>query len=274
MRVLSIDVGIRNLGICIIDASSGMIIDWQVIDLCDKQPTCSYMGRRRVCAKPARFTHNGIFICRAHASVNGRCLRKDVPSINNLKAKTSEDLIQVARDCGVNYDGLTQHKLAKSIRAHMLESCPSPINVPDASTIELTELARIVQNKLDNNLSLGNIDEIIIENQISPIAGRMKCLQAMLTQYFVMRAQCPVRFVSASMKLRNIEGQKATYAQRKKLGITSALKYLEYTDSAYINMFKTHRKQDDLADSLLQGLAYMNDAGHISCKIDNADYLK
>ena len=274
MRVLSIDVGIRNLGVCVVEGPSGTIIDWKVIDLCGEQPVCSFQGRRRACEKPARFSHKGSLFCRAHASANGRVLRKDVPSAVELTSRTPQELGELARRHGVPHEARTHARLAKDIRAHMIGECPSPLATPDASSIELTQLARVLQTKLDDDVDLGAVDEIIIENQISPIAGRMKCMQAMLAQYFAMKTTSPVRFVSASIKLRDVAGQKATYAQRKKLGIQAAAKYLENTGSSHAQMFESHQKQDDLADSLLQALGYMSDSHHIPWMFDNADYLK
>lgn len=274
MRVLSIDVGIRNLAMCVIDSQTGEIADWRVIDLCESRPSCSYQGRRCVCAKPARFAHDRGFLCRAHATANGRVLRRDVPSVDELKKRTSEELLELAQRYGVPPGNHSHSRIAKETRSCMIKACPVPLAIPDASKMELAELARVLQARLDKDLNLERVDEIIIENQISTVAGRMKCVQAMLTQYFVMRTACPVRFVSASIKLKNVDGTKATYSQRKKLGVEAALKYLESTASLQRDMFRRHDKQDDLADSLLQALAYMERADHIPWMFDSADYLK
>lgn len=144
----------------------------------------------------------------------------------------------------------------------------------NANTIELPELARILQNRLDDALNLEGLDEVIIENQISPVANRMKCLQSMLTQYFTMRDVPLIKFVSAANKLRFSQGPKATYAERKKLGIAVTRVFLQNTSSSYQKEFEAHTKKDDLADALLQGLAYLVSGGHMDNNILNADYLK
>ena len=48
------------------------------------------------------------------------------------------------------------------------------------------------------------ITHIIIENQISPIANRMKTVQGMLAQYFIMKygATCHIEFISSVNKLK------------------------------------------------------------------------
>jgi hypothetical protein len=48
------------------------------------------------------------------------------------------------------------------------------------------------------------IDTVVIENQISPIANRMKTVQGMITQYFLMRGvdKCRIIYFSAVQKLK------------------------------------------------------------------------
>ena len=53
---------------------------------------------------------------------------------------------------------------------------------------------------LANDMSL--LDHIIIENQISPIANRMKTLQGMIAQYFIMRGNAHIAFISSANKLK------------------------------------------------------------------------
>jgi hypothetical protein len=60
------------------------------------------------------------------------------------------------------------------------------------------------------------IDIVIIENQISTIASRMKTLQGMLAQYFIMKDVPCIEFISASNKLKMfMTKKKTTYTERK-----------------------------------------------------------
>ena len=131
-------------------------------------------------------------------------------------------------------------------------------------------------------------DRVIIENQISPIATRMKTVQGMVTQYFLMRGVAPDRisYISAANKLKpwtsvppthgeeECESEIDTYDYRKKLGIASTRKLLQSGENGcggfriiggdgdgrscgeWLAAFETHKKKDDMADSLLQGLSY------------------
>ena len=135
-------------------------------------------------------------------------------------------------------------------------------------------------------------DKVIIENQISPIATRMKTVQGMVTQYFLMRGISPdcISYISATNKLKawtsiNDDADEIdTYDGRKKMGIACVRKLLSgdscddvgalgngclgtgkrkkfkmgaNTALQWRSVFETHKKKDDLADSLLQGLSYL-----------------
>lgn len=127
-------------------------------------------------------------------------------------------------------------------------------------------------------------DRVIIENQISPIATRMKTVQGMLTQYFLVRGVDPanISFISAANKLKSSlvsslsdptelddNAFTYTYSDRKKMGIACVRKLfklqqqqqalqLDNATAPYWNqVFESHKKKDDMADSLLQALSYL-----------------
>jgi len=69
-------------------------------------------------------------------------------------------------------------------------------------------------------------NRVVIENQISPIATRMKTVQGMVTQYFLMRgvSKTSISYISATNKLKawsavNADAEIDTYDDRKKTGI-------------------------------------------------------
>ena len=127
-----------------------------------------------------------------------------------------------------------------------------------------------------------NPDRVVIENQISPIATRMKTVQGMVTQYFLMRgvSKTNISYISATNKLKawsaiNAGAEIDTYDNRKKTGIAcvrtilspapSTLNVTTGTDSGigmsdadilrWRTAFESHKKKDDMADSLLQGIS-------------------
>ena len=164
-------------------------------------------------------------------------------------------------------------------------SKPKKANYTYAHDLDLITYGRNMMKHLDLILSecSGPIEMMIIENQISTLASRMKTLQGMITQYFIMKHVPQIEFISASCKLKlftdtpisqspdvdvdaEAEGgggiyiDASTYADRKKSGIAVCRSLGEISrkhKSDYVKwmtVFETHKKKDDLADCFLQGL--------------------
>ncbi len=130
----------------------------------------------------------------------------------------------------------------------------------NANNMTLIELGKNMVARFDAIFNEHTIDIVLIENQISPIANRMKTIQGMIAQYFIMRDVNNVEFISASNKLKGLVEGKTTYKERKKLSIDIVRKQFETNNKLYkwTDVFNTHKKKDDLADSFLQGLWYLN----------------
>jgi len=167
------------------------------------------------------------------------------------------------------------------LNEYIYNTCFEPVDSPEnASKIDLVTIGKNNQSKLDVEFEneFENIEVVVIENQISPIANRMKTIQGMISQYFIMRIpDIRIEFVNASNKLKDDQKSntlsdvektdnktenktdKAKYSDRKKQGIQKShellngeAKYQEWTD-----FFQKHGKKDDLADCFLQGLWFI-----------------
>jgi hypothetical protein len=82
-------------------------------------------------------------------------------------------------------------------------------------------------------------------------------------QYWIMK-NAQVVCVSSVNKLKLFYSGPTTYSQRKKISISCVRKLIELNN--WETMFETHKKKDDLSDTLLQVIWYLNNI--------NADYLK
>jgi hypothetical protein len=157
---------------------------------------------------------------------------------------------------------------------------PKKANYLYAHDLDLITYGRNMMKHLDAILFSANtaapavIDMMIIENQISTLASRMKTLQGMITQYFIMKDIAHIEFISASCKLKLFTTvtpgasddaveecvDASTYADRKKSGIIVCRSLGEISrkhNSDFIKwmpVFEKHKKKDDLADCFLQGL--------------------
>ncbi len=196
----------------------------------------------------------------------------------NLKLRKS-DLVQeittiLARDYLEPFD---ETKYASYIAGAVAPSAkPKKANYTYAHDLDLITYGRNMMKHLDAILFtdpataavVAPIDMMIIENQISTLASRMKTLQGMITQYFIMKHIPQIEFISASCKLKlftdaNSEDggvDASTYADRKKSGILVCRSLGEISrkhHSDYVKwmpVFENHKKKDDLADCFLQGL--------------------
>ena len=102
---------------------------------------------------------------------------------------------------------------------------------------------------------------VVIEKQ--PDRNRsMKAVENLLHTYFLVKG--PEREVviwDARHKIPDVAGAgKARYAQRKKTSIERARKFIEATDvnREWVTFFDTHSKKDDLSDSVMQALSFID----------------
>ena len=164
--------------------------------------------------------------------------------------------------------------LVEKLLGFINAKCFKTVTKTDATKVDLATIARNLADKFDAifNDHFSSIDLVIIENQIGPLASKMKTIQGMLTQYFVMRQQnIKVEFISASNKLKtltketkNVSDETQTdwqaYTKRKNLGKTTCENILRTTPefSKWLTFMSNHSKKDDLADCFLQGMWYIN----------------
>lgn len=267
MLILSIDVGIKNLGYCLLETNSEdknyTIQQWDSVNLCGAEVTCSECKKKAVYCLPSA----EILYCPQHAKkAAGYFLPAEQKAIKKM---SPEELQEFALKHTIDISLVTNKKTA--LKTCILSAIESRIlqevkKHESASTINLVKVGMAIQTHFDQVLhDIGPIDHVIIENQISPIANRMKTVQGMLAQYFIMRGQTNIVFVSSANKLKGYEhiiekkaeGSKMTYSDRKKAGIKvtqTLLSAIAYN----MDYFNKHKKKDDLADSFLQGVWYIH----------------
>ena len=271
MKLISIDVGIKNLAYCLLDVSKTItpshnkIIAWDVINLCGQAPFCGD------CKKIAKFAQSSQpqtkYFCAAHAKKSGFLLPCADLSLKKIKKMKIVDLQQVIVDYNIpnapTLQSTKKEDLLKQVMTYVDEKMLTTVSSAKANDMDLIQIGIALRKAFDIELKdhLSTITHIVIENQISPIANRMKTLQGMIAQYFIMHEKTQISFVSAANKLKgheDIETDTSTYALRKKEGIKVTLKLLEERYPEWLAHFSHHKKKDDLADAFLQGNWYIN----------------
>lgn len=288
MKIVSWDVGIKNLAYCIMEKCDDVdrpyiIHEWDVINLtnsieinccyagCDKANTdiktfCSYMGKNH-------------YFCKAH---------KTYHTVIQQKYKDIKDTIRQIDDeqcskCGKNAKWqVADTSLCTVHRNSFLKKWDkeieqvkfSPSKIDDMTVDELK--LRLLR-KLDSIPSLLTAKHVCIENQPTLKNPRMKAVSDTLYAWFLIRGILDkeknnssiekVAFISPSNKLK-IEGftdeiqneiieSSNKYKTTKALGVQHT-KIILKNCPQYLAHIDKYKKKDDICDAFLQGTYYLS----------------
>ena len=314
MNLISFDIGIKNMAYCIfcIDASNNLSIsDWNVLNLMDieqPEPKCSCKNIPKSkkaaatnCNSNAKYHKNNVYYCEKHAKSSPFLIPK---KSLNLKKMKLEELVKLGNSHLLFMDvenitkTLKKCEIIDKIDEFLKKQSLEPIikkKSKSANDTDLIKIGKNMKNSLNQVLESSNISNVIIENQISPIANRMKTIQGMLAQYFIIKDEnIVIDFVSSSNKLKQFDIKKIKtneknlentmklaekpvensvekniknpdYKKHKMDGVSYCSRILSVND--FLNQWITSldtKKKDDLADCFLQGLWYMKHKNIIS----------
>ena len=252
MKVISFDVGLRNLAYCVLDGTNRTdvkIDDWNIIDVLGEQAGVG-AARCHKCSTAARYEHasNGTFACSKHTGA-----RKQKVTKTSLNKKSPDELRSEIGKAGLSTTATKKADLVSLLYNHAQQNSWKKC-VSSSTQGSVLDLAPAIIACLHARRDIWRgADLVAIENQPE---RRMASVQAMIHTYFVMRGfKC--MGVSATHKLSNIvtvDDNVKSYKGRKKTGIVHAYALVPQANQAH---FDKHPKKDDLADSFLQGLWVM-----------------
>lgn len=303
MKILSIDIGIKNLAFCLFekpyisihsneeisDKTSFFIKKWEVINICEKQVYhCTFLEKNQTqpCNKPAKFLKNNQCFCLKHSKKQPFLLPNTELKSSFIKKQKIQKLLEIAEKYKILYEkNIKKADLLLLIQEYIHTTCFEEVVVNKATNTDLITIGINIMSHFNALFTEEDqIDYVIIENQISPIANRMKTIQGMIAQYFIMSdvSVDHIEFVSSINKLKELswnngcskiiieksnsneksdksEKKPLTYADRKKLGISKCLEIInnDFHFQEKADFFISHKKKDDLADCFLQGLWFI-----------------
>lgn len=374
MKIVSIDVGVKNLGVCLINYDINAydnenlkninivntdetitslttlhqikktrvkrtiikkksildklcfthIHDWKLFNILENiertseihnKHCCFIQKNKKQCLSKASFyfkddMNSFEFYCKKHSNHIYHLFPSSCYTKSTLQIKTVEQLVDFKKEHFIYFgethdieiklkkkERLYKNELVNSLYDYIKIHCLKVIEKTRCDDVNLVDIGKIIMKEFDIWLGdeINSIDIVLIENQIAPIANRMKTIQGMISQYFIMRGVNNIQFVSSSHKLNeDIQKQiqshihndgdfrefnhkvketttsidtlkvskgKEFYKERKNAGLSVAEKILsiiqEKDHHNFKEFFKNHSKKDDLADCFLQGIWYI-----------------
>ena len=286
IKIISFDIGIKNLAYCIFEISEEKkckILDWNVLDISKEEKTtdifcsCILSKKNIKCNKKAKYYKNEDYYCESHAKKTMFFLPSSEINKISLKKISLEKILELEikyfPEIKIEYKETKIEKIERITKQIQNNSLISIIK--NKTSNDLISIGRNLYNQLILLKDLDNIEYVLIENQISPIANKMKTIQGMLAQIFIIRNVPNIEFISSINKLRGfqkkedlekeekekIKGKNPNYKQHKLDGIQYCKQWLQsdyFCNCSWNDFFdKYPKKQDDLADSFLQGIWFL-----------------
>lgn len=283
MKVVSFDVGIKNLAYCVFlyEDQRFCVQDWGIVNLLDEskvvQPLCNHCLTKKnnngqlLCGKKAKYRKDDAFLCETHAKLCAKrqswTFEKKEWSKSSLKLQTKEFLQGLLQSFSPTFVlPSTKKDCLEKIEEHLCKITMYRVENKRPKGANEVDLVSVGKNMKAALNAIGAMHEdvthVIIENQISKIATRMKTVQGMLTQYFIMQDHVPeISYISSSNKLKDFPSNKKeddainSYSQHKKDSVNISKTLLQENPGlgSWEHLWSVSKK-DDLADSFLQGL--------------------
>ena len=224
MKILSFDVGIKNLAYCLLDDKDNTIEDWGILNI-SIDPQCQHVNKKNKvqCDKSSKFVSNNFCLCSSHKQL--KCYKdlhfKGIKKDKNPILSMGNNMVQILD---------TKSNLLE-VNNVLIENQPALKN-PTMKTVQMILYSYFLINGVNkSDKPLDNIEMINARNKLKVYKGPpIEC------------------------KIKN------KYNKTKYLGIQYC-KYMinenDKIDQKYRDKFENSKKQDDLSDAYLQGMYWI-----------------
>jgi len=149
MKIISIDVGIKNLSYCLFEknVNNFIITKWDIINLLEKE--ISLCGCEN-CPQEAKYIKQDKLYCLKHAKKTEFLIPTKQLNPSFLKKQKLENLIKIANELYIDEPHLLKKKNLLDVLLEFLEkNCLESIFKVNCNKIDLIEVGRNIKYKLD-----------------------------------------------------------------------------------------------------------------------------
>jgi hypothetical protein len=265
MKIISWDIGINNLAYCIMEDKN--IIKWDVIDILSDIRPETYICEGSLkngnnCDKKASLyqtiDENRHYYCGTHGKGFVKIPKHEQCQGINKSNQPCQMKAYVYNKCGKYY--------CKKHQNQSIDECQMYITVDN---ISFFQRGKFLYSKLDNLKEyILDVDEVVIENQPVHKNPVMKSIQMLLYGYYMMEGIIKkerireIHLQNATQKMKVYDGPKIECEikdthERNKYLAKEHCKYILKDNEEMLNYFNSYDKNDDLADTYLQGLYFL-----------------
>jgi len=159
MKVLSIDVGIKNLAFCLFekldDNEQFKIIKWDVVNISEKESLkCCFTDKKIVCNKPAKFKKEASCFCLKHSKKQPFSIPSSEQKPSFISKQKIQTLYEIADSHEIKYD----HKIKKldlinKINEHISKTYFNLVETTNASDVNLFDIGKNIKLHFDKLFS-------------------------------------------------------------------------------------------------------------------------
>jgi hypothetical protein len=284
IKIASWDVGIKNLSLCILEKSNNKKIPfkihkWLNINLMDDD-----FKKCEDCDKESKWYYEDddgeeLYYCGTHKNIQNIlvCAKKNEiekkSCCHKFKIKGKECKDKISYVVKNKKESLYYCKKHKPADTYIMK----PFKKIGANKMPIEVLQLRLLKELDELDCVFDVDKVVIENQPSLKAPKMKAIASTLFNYYLIRSEIDKADYGGKMKIKKVVFQspsnklkldennqlildkttgKNKYKMTKDLAVQYSRKLLKH-DDANLKFINDKKKKDDYADSFLQGCYHL-----------------